>query len=212
MIRQILRYPTNTRPALWIVEHNGKRAVVKDYRVNGFVFRNIIGRFLIWREKKAYMKLRGIRGIPECYGSTGGLALMIQEVKGRIVEGLEHSMRLEEDFFLRLQKLLEFVHRRGVAHCDLKRAGNIMLGDDGNPYIIDWSSAIFKNEFGIYPLSLIYRRFLVDDLNGIIKLRLRHRPESVKPHELKRYYHRSPFEKTVRKVRDFFRDLLKRVA
>ncbi|MBT3185798.1 MAG: hypothetical protein HN342_14875, partial [Nitrospina sp.] len=84
----VLRKASNTRPTIWIVEKNGVRAVVKDFSKNRFLFRNIVGRFLIWREAKAYGKLRGIKGVPEFYGVIGGLALAIEEIPGRSLENL----------------------------------------------------------------------------------------------------------------------------
>jgi len=46
----ILRQPTNTRPIIRLVEDRGIQGVVKDFSVNGFLYRNLIGRFLLWRE------------------------------------------------------------------------------------------------------------------------------------------------------------------
>ena len=75
--REILRKPSNTRPALCVIEDNGVRAVVKDYSKNSLLYRNIVGRLLIWRERKAYRKLKGLNGIPSYYRSIDGLALLL---------------------------------------------------------------------------------------------------------------------------------------
>ena len=107
---------------------------------------------------------------------------------------------------------MESVHRRGLAHCDLKRAPNILLGHDGKPHIVDWSSSISKREFRSFPLNMIYKRFLLDDLNAIIKTQLRHCPESVSPEEKRRYYQRTRGERLIRAIRDRLRDLLQRIA
>jgi RIO-like serine/threonine protein kinase len=208
----IIREPSRTRPTLWVVEENGVRAVVKDYSTNGFLYRNIIGRFLVWRENKAYGRLRGLPGIPAVYGVLDGLALVMEELPGKSLEGLERERRLPEEFFRELETLVERVHRRGIAHCDLKRAPNTLIGDDDRPYIVDWSAAILEREFRFFPLRRLYRALLQDDLNAVVKMRLRHCPESVSPEGQSRYYHRSEAEKLVRAVRDKARDLLKRIA
>jgi hypothetical protein len=208
----ILRQPTSTRPALWIVEEDAQRAVVKDFTPNGFIYKHLVGRFLVWRESKAYRRLRGLRGIPPFYGVIDGLALVTGAIAGRSVEGLENEQKLSESFFEELRKLVEAVHSRGLAHCDLKRAPNVLQGDDGRPYIVDWSAAISQTEFRIYPLNLIYRRFVLDDLNGILKLQLRHCPEHVMPDEKKRYQQRSRGEELLRALRDRLRTLLQRMA
>ena len=98
----LMRKPSNTRPTLWVVEEDGVRAVVKDYSTNRFLYRNIIGRFLVWRESKAYRRLRGLKGIPAFYRAIDGLALVFEEIPGRSVEGLEKEEKLSEGFFKEL--------------------------------------------------------------------------------------------------------------
>jgi RIO-like serine/threonine protein kinase len=208
----ILREPSGTRPALWVIEEGGKRVVVKDYSVNGFFFRNTVGRFLVWRETRAYGRLRGMRGIPGFHCVIGGLALIIDEMPGKNMEGLEMKEKLPPRFFLELRDLVDNVHERGLTHCDLKRAPNIIVGCDGKPIIIDWSAALMKHEFGFFPLNLIYQRFLQDDYDAVIKVQLRHCPESVKTEELERYHQRSAFEKMIRSIRDNLRELLQKVT
>jgi RIO-like serine/threonine protein kinase len=197
---------------LRVLEEDNVRAVVKDYSVNGFLFRNIVGRFLVWRECKAYRRLRDLEGVPVFYGSVGGLAVVFEELPGRNVEGLEHERKLPEQFFKDLRALIERIHERGLAHCDLKRAPNTIIGPDGKPYIVDWSAAIARREFRFFPFTLIYRRFIQDDFNAVIKLQLRHCPEAIDPEEKKRYFHRGPVERAIRSIRDRARDILQKVA
>jgi serine/threonine protein kinase len=207
-----LRKPSSTRPALYRIEEGDARAVVKDFSLNGRVFRNLIGRFLVWREKKAYHRLKGVRGVPALYGVVEGLALVLEEIQGRSIEGLDREIRLPPQFFGALRELVERVHLRGLCHCDLKRAANVLVGDDGQPYIIDWSAAILEREFRFFPASLIYKRFLLDDSHAVIKLQLRHCPEAIHPEALRQYQSRSSGERAVRKLRDAARDFLKKVA
>lgn len=208
----ILREPSSPRPTLWLVEENGVRAVVKDYSSSRFWYRNTIGRFLLWRERNAYSRLRGLRGVPACYRVIDGLALVMEEICGRNIEGLENEGGLSEEFFGRLVEVVENVHGRGLAHCDLKRAPNILLGPDDRPYIVDWSASISEREFRFFPLNLIYQRFLQDDLNAITKIKLRHCHDSVSLEEARRYSHRSRTEEIIRSIRDKLRTLLQKIA
>jgi serine/threonine protein kinase len=208
----VLRAPSSTRPALWIAEEYGIRAVVKDYSRNGFLYRNFVGRFLVWREKRAYRRLRGLRGVPIFYREIDGMALVMELIPGRNLEGLEKEKPLPGAFFRDLEGLVEAVHRRGLAHCDLKRAPNILLGCDGKPYIVDWSASVSQRELCLFPLPLIYRRFITDDLNAVTKAQLRHCPEQVSPERKGRYYRRSSGERLIRAVRDRLRDLLQKIA
>ena len=103
-----LREPTSTRPALWVVEEDGHKAVVKDYSVNGILYRNAIGRFLVWREAKAYRRLRGLRGVPAFHRVINGLAVVLEQIPGRTVEGLEKERPLPKAFFDNLKCFLAY--------------------------------------------------------------------------------------------------------
>ena len=208
----VLRKESSTRPVIWLVEENGVRAVIKDFSTKKFLFRNIIGRFLVWREGKAYKRLKGMKGVPTLYRIIDGLALVIEEIPGRTLENLEKEMKLPEDFFDALKDLVNSFHKRGLAHCDLKRAANTMLGHDGLPYIIDWGASISEKEFRLSPLNLIYRRFLLDDYLAIIKLKLRHIPESVTQTERDLHYQRSRAERLLRGIRDRLRETLQKIV
>lgn len=208
----ILRNPTNTSPIIWRIEQDGVRAIVKDFSYNSFWFRNIIGRFLVWREKKAFKRLEGLSGVPVLFGSTGGIALIIEEIQGTNIETMEVVKTLDEDFFEELIKLIHEFHERGIVHCDLKRAPNIMRGNDGRPYIVDWAASISRSEFCFFPLNSIYNRFLQDDFNAVTKLKMKYRPESVSLEEKLRYIERSRAEKIIRTIKDKIQGLLKKVA
>lgn len=208
----VLRKASNTRPTIWIVEKDGVRAVVKDFSGNRFLFRNIVGRFLIWREAKAYRKLRGIKGVPKFYGVMDGIALAVEEIPGRSLENLEKEMHLPHTFFESMGTLVNAFHQRGLAHCDLKRAPNTLLGDDGMPYIVDWAASISREELCFPPFNLVFRRFMLDDEMAIVKLALRHCSDKVSAEKKARYHYRSRGEKCIRAIRDRLREILQKTA
>ncbi|MBN2061728.1 MAG: hypothetical protein JW882_15055 [Deltaproteobacteria bacterium] len=209
---EVVRKPTGTRPALWRIKKDNKNAIIKDFSSNGLLFRNTIGRFLIWRESTAYKKLKGLKGIPEFYRSIEGKALLLEDIQGKDIEIYSAENKPGDFFFRELKKVVEDFHKHGIAHCDLKRAPNIIVGDNGRPYIVDWSASISEKGFRIFPLNYIYRRFVQDDLNAITKLRLKYCPEKVSFEEKRKYYHKSPVEKAIRAVRDKARALLQKLA
>lgn len=209
---ELLRAPSSTRPAVYVIDAEGAKAVVKDFTGNGFFYRNLIGRFLVWREEKAYRRLKGVKGTPVLHRVLKGRALVMEHIPGKSLEIAGETPELSPEFFEELRRLVEEFHGRGICHCDLKRAANILTGVDGKPYVLDWSAAILRTEFRLYPLSLIYRRFVVDDLNAVTKYQLRHCPETVTPEALNRYSHRSRAEKAIRTLRDRLRRILKEVA
>ncbi len=208
----VLREGSSTRPFLWAVDENGVEAVVKDFSRNRTLFRNTFGRFLVWREEKAYRRLRGLRGIPVLYRVVDGLALVMERIPGESLEDLETRRRLPKSYFDELEKIVEDAHARGVAHCDLKRAPNLLVGLDERPYVVDWSAAVCRSELPIFPFSLIYRRLVRDDLQAITKMQLRHCPEEISRDRIIEYQRCSRAERLVRRIRDLLRDLLKRLA
>jgi RIO-like serine/threonine protein kinase len=208
----ILREPSGTRPILRVIKEMEREAVVKDFSVNGFIFRALAGRFLVWREKKAYQKLQGIPGIPVLYGAIKGPALVMEKIHGRGLSAVHQAGGIPQGFYTGLASLLDAIHGAGLAHCDLKREPNIIMGDDGKPYIVDWSASISSGEFGFFPLSLIFKRFVRDDLNAVIKLKLKYNPEMVTSEEKARYMDRGFFERIIRGIRDRSRRFLKRIA
>lgn len=208
----VMRAPTNTRPIIRLVEEDGVRGVVKDFSVNGFAYRNTIGRFLLWRESTVYERLRGIKGIPMLYRKVDGLALVFSHIEGENLEHLSAGEKPDVQFFERLAGLIRECHDRGVAHCDLKRAANVMIDEQGRPYIIDWAAAITAKEFCIYPFTLIYKRFMKDDFNAVTKLKMRYCPDSISDEEKRAYMHRGTGERAIRAARDFARKWLQKIA
>ena len=231
-----LRKPSPTRPNIWIVEEGGKRAVVKDFSSKGFFYKHIVGRILIWRESNAYKALAGIKGIPVFYRTLEGIAIIVEEVPGQSLLDFEKEIttmqqdgispeKIEEKkkllsptFFGAIEKLVSDFHERGIVHCDLKRTPNILLGNDGLPYIIDWASFTSNKKCRIWPLTLLYKRFFQDDCLAITKLKVNNRPDlaTEEEHQAYRDYkagkEEAGFEKTIRDLRKKVRKLLKKMA
>lgn len=208
----VLRPTTPLRPTLWLIEKDGIRAVVKDFSASPFLFRTLVGRFLVWRERKVYQRLGSLQGAPFFYGAIKGLAVVTEAVPGRSLADFKKEAPLPEDFFDACRDLVRRFHARGLVHCDLKKASNILVSPEGRPYVVDWAAAILESEFRCFPLSRIYRRFQLDDELAVIKIRLKHRPETVSDEERGRLKYRSPSEKAIRALRDRLRRLLKRIA
>jgi len=210
-IEIIKRRPVNTRPVVWRAEINGKRIVVKDFRRNGSFFRNTIGRFLVWREARTYKRLSGLKGIPKLYGIVDGLALVMEDVPGKSLGKIKKGCFLPKRFFDLLEELVLKIHEMGIVHCDLKKANNIIIGQDGFPYIIDWGASIHREEFDLPVLRFIYKRFLLDDKLAIIKHKFRYAPYLVTKREKIIYEHQSPFERFVRRARDIILPVFQRL-
>jgi serine/threonine protein kinase len=208
----IIRKPAGTKPAVYLLERARDRVVVKDYGANNALFRNTAGRILVLREKKAYKRLGTMPGIPAFLGTTDRFSLALGFIKGCTLEELERKTRPKEEFFKELEKLIEEVHKKGVAHCDLKRAANIIVGEGGMPFIVDWGTSVSTNECRLFPLSFLYRRMLADDNQAPTKFRLRSSPHLVSQEARNKYLNRGIPELTVRFVRNLIRSILKKIC
>jgi serine/threonine protein kinase len=209
---EVLRHSSNTRPVVWVVEEKRVRTVVKDFSNSKFLYRNVIGRFLIWRERRAYETLKGLKGIPTYYGVIDGLALALEEIPSRPLKKHNKNIKLSDTFFDDLKNIVDSFHKRGLAHCDLKNGANVLVGRNGRPYIVDWSASISEKECRFFPMNRIYLRFVLDDYFAIIKLKMRYAPETLTLTEEREYAQRSHMERGVRVVRDRLRKTLKKIV
>ncbi len=127
-------------------------------------------RSLLRREHAVYERLRGIAGIPRSFGLVrDGLAL--EYVAGPSLR--EHETRIadREAFFAQLLATVRAMHRAGVAHGDLKRKDNIIVGPGERPYLIDFGIAMRRGPANGSLNRLAFERLAQMDLNAWVKLK-----------------------------------------
>lgn len=209
-VRQTLRPGGGTRPALLVVEDQGREAVVKDYRPSGWLLRALAGPWLIAREARIYAALAGCPGVPRLVSRLDRWALVVERVPGRSCAEFADG-ELPAEFFDRLREVVEAMHQRGVVHCDLKNRANIVVTADGAPYLLDFASAFARGN-GRNPLRrMVFERFRLDDLRGVMKARLLV-GQLWNPADAEFAFHRSRGERAVRAVRNGARWLFKLLA
>jgi RIO-like serine/threonine protein kinase len=174
------------KPDLNKVETEGQSYIIKDVRKRNFFFRWTLSWWLIQREWKIYAKLDGIKGVPRPLKRIDRFAFALELIPGKPIGRNEN---LPPSFFSNLRGILEEIHRRGVAHLDLRHKGNILVSDTGEPFLIDFNSSISLKVGG-----LLYRYFFPIfrwvDYGGFLKLKERVSPSSMTPEEtlfLKRF-------------------------
>jgi predicted Ser/Thr protein kinase len=159
--------------------------VVKSPHPNPFLA--WFGRRAIRREANVYARLAGIPGVPGCFGLARGEHLVLAHVPGPTLRQVAHSLEDRERFFARLLETILAMHAAGVAHGDLKRKDNTLVGPDERPFIIDFGIASV-----LMPATSAWgrRRFELTrqvDLNAWIKLKHGTRPENLPPDEAPLY-------------------------
>jgi RIO-like serine/threonine protein kinase len=127
-------------PAVSVVEHEGRPAVLKDYRRKNPVTRGLIGPALVRREFAVLRHLEGIPGVPRAYAVVEKRALLLEYVEGRTLETFLAG-DLPDRVFEQLCETVRAVHARRVVHLDLRQRKNIIVGAD-RPWIIDFAGSL----------------------------------------------------------------------
>lgn len=128
-------------------------------------------RAMLRREHAIYQRLQGIRGVPRCEGFAGGDQLLLEYVPGPSLRQHEQTGAARELFFAQLLRLIEAMHAAGVAHGDLKRKDNILVGPGGQPYLIDFGTALALDERAGTVRRWLFRQLRRTDLNAWVKLK-----------------------------------------
>lgn len=129
------------------------------------------GRRAIRREARVYDQLRDVRGVPRSFGLAGSEHLVLEHVPGPTLKTEPSPLTDRDRFFERLLETIRAMHASGVAHGDLKRKQNILVGPGESPFIIDFGVACLCN-----PSSTGWNRMRFDvtrqmDLNAYIKVK-----------------------------------------
>lgn len=148
--------------------------ILKDFSHCPTFFRYTIAPVLVRREINALMKLQGLNGIPQEPSRVDNLALTYLFISGKKLSEVDNKL-LNSDFFVKLESLVMQMHKRKVAHLDLRRGSNILCRDDGTPSIIDFQSSIIMDKLP----ERIKRLLQAIDLSGVYKNWDRFAPSSL---------------------------------
>ncbi|MBM94166.1 MAG: serine/threonine protein kinase [Legionellales bacterium] len=139
--------------------------VVKDFSHSPAVVRMTFGRFNMGIEYRALMQLRDLKGI-QAVTRLGPYTLRYPFIKGYTLwRCREMGEQLPDCFFEQLEQLTHAIHQRGRVHLDLRNLSNILRGEEGQPYVIDFQSSLSTR---YYPQTL--RKCLEGiDMSGVYK-------------------------------------------
>ncbi len=199
-----------TRPDLRVVDVDGQLVIVKDFSRSDFLFRAIVGPILIRREYGALIKLLGVQGIPRLVGKLDRFSVAMEHVAGTSLDKIDPT-KLDNAFYKRLREAVDAMHARGVAHCDLRSRGNVMLGDDGQPYLVDFAACVYRG-LGINPFTRwLFGQFVLADRNAILRIKRRLSPDLLSEAEKAELEVPLPFERPARFVGENVRKLTRRL-
>lgn len=163
-----------------------------------------VRRAMLRREHSIYQLLRGIPGVPRCHGLRNGEELVLEFIDGQSLRHARQTAAGREKFFAELLELIQAVHRAGVAHGDLKRKDNILLGHDGHPYLIDFGTAVSAPPGAGFMRRLLFRQLRRVDLNAWVKLKYQQQRVEMAPAD-RQYFDPTAPERLARVIRRAWR-------
>lgn len=95
----------------------------------------LLGRLIAHREVCNLRRCREIRGVPKVVARLGPYAYTYEYIEGR---SLSEKPTLPAGFFEDVLAVVRGIHAENLVHLDLHKPGNILVGDDGRPYVIDF--------------------------------------------------------------------------
>ena len=115
----------------------GEQFVLKMGRTSDFagVPLRWLGQLLRRRELHFYQKLSDLPNVPAIVGKVGETGFVMEFIPGR---PLSETSGVPDHFFDKLHEPTREVHRRGIAYVDTNKPQNILLGEDGEPHLIDF--------------------------------------------------------------------------
>ncbi|MCD6351027.1 MAG: hypothetical protein J7M26_02810 [Armatimonadetes bacterium] len=204
----VLRDAEAARPEVRVEAWGELEVVVKDYTVRATTVKLLVGRYLVAREYAAHERLQGLDGVPEAVATRSPYVFAQIFVPG--TPAPEVPELLTPEFFDQLRRLVQAIHRRAVAHADLKRLDNIIVQPDGRPALVDWSAAIISGSNPLAPMLLAYTQ--ADDLRAVAKLKQRHAPHLLTEEDRKLLDQRTAVEQAWRWARSYLRPWLQKRA
>lgn len=140
-----------------------------------------IGRCLARREARMYQALADVENVPAFVAMYGDCGFVHEYVEG-------HELRRDEpvadEFFDELATLIATIHARGMAYVDLEKCENIIVSDEGKPFLIDfqisWDLPARWCRH-IPPLPWLMRELQRMDRYHLLKHRRRTRPNQLDP-------------------------------
>ena len=148
-------------------------------RARGSSLRRRLGEAAIRHEEKIYHRLSEVPGVPRCMGLVDGKYLVLEHIPGSSLRKLEHELEDRELFFKKLLNTIQGMHAAGVAHGDLKRKDNILVGPNQNPFVVDFGVACRRNRSGQGWRGFLFRSIVQADYNAWIKHKYRNRREAL---------------------------------
>ena len=183
--------------AAYLYEGSQDRRVIKAATGAGIL--GWVRRRMIRREFAIYQRLASVDGVPHCHGLLDGQYLVLDFFDGVPLSDVDSDIADRDTFYKGLLKIVLNVHLAGVAHADMKRRGNVLVSPDQRPCMLDFGTAVAKNDRGGWFNRWLFKQARQFDYNAWIKLKYRRDYDSIALED-QPYYRPTPLESLARLV------------
>lgn len=174
---ETIRRGGGSRPDVLKVRYGDRQAILKDHNGCDAAFARVIGPVLARREARALDALRGLAGVPALLGRPDRRSVLMEYLLARPITRATHSDW--PAFFTALERLLDTMHDRGVAHCDLRSPDNTLVDESGKPVLVDFVASV-RCAGAWNPIGRgIFHVFCRVDKKAVIKLKSIVAPELI---------------------------------
>lgn len=194
--RHYFKHGGATEPEVVLIERHGVRAILKDYGRTPGWFGRWIAPILIWREATALAQLDGVTGIPGLLRRIDRRALLMEYLPARPWT----KARPDDASYTHLAELIDSMHARGVAHCDLRAPSNILVDRQGRPCVVDFVARVRRGARWNLPWNRLFARFCAADDSAVLKLKYRHARHLLTETEQAAMNQRGLLERAARRV------------
>ncbi|VAW67972.1 hypothetical protein MNBD_GAMMA09-2347 [hydrothermal vent metagenome] len=164
-----------------------------------------VNRAFLRHEYRIYQRLQGMAAVPVCYGMANNEFLVIEFIEGHTIR--DNRPEKDSEFYVKLLRAIKEMHRRNVAHNDLKRKANLLVTHNDEPKIIDFGVSILKKGGFHWLNHYLFNLVSQFDYNAWA----RHKYDK-QMHELseedKKYYNKTFVETYSKKIKRFYKDRL----
>ena len=149
------------------IDGRSVRLVVK--RAAGGLLTGWFHRLMLRREARVYERMADIAGVPDSPGFLDDTWLLLEYIDGESLKTARYSLDDAEAFYAGLLQVLHDFHGVGVGHGDLKRKDNVLVTVDQQPFVIDFGTAVMRDN-GLFD-RLMFRLVRRFDYNAWIKVK-----------------------------------------
>lgn len=193
---EVLRYGAGSRPDVLRVRLSDGDAILKDQNGCDAAFARLLGPLLAWREARSLRALHDLAGVPELLDRPDSRSVLMAYIPAVPITRAGHSDW--PAYFAALEALIDAMHERGVAHCDLRSPDNTLVSEAGAPVLVDFVASVHRGGAWNPAARWLFGVFRRVDRKAVIKLKSIVAPELVAEQERPLLEHRNPVHRAVR--------------